>query len=166
MTPAGGSVLWQAHRRPHGRMLAWVLGLGFLLAAFSTALIRSLMIVSDPLLGGAVGGAVGLFLVFSLYQGSSVRVERGARLVYSLRNHDCISVDLRRVNGLRHVSTGVLAGIGLACPVDALTFLSRKGPSRRHCEATHAHLGLALILEFLRPEDLEPLCAACKASLE
>ena len=166
MAPVDGTVLWQVQRRPHGRMLAWVLVLGFLFACGSALLVPMLMTTPDPVLAAATGLGLSLVLVFSLCQGSTVRVERGARLIYALRGQDCVAVDLRRVTGFRYIATGALSGIGVEVPLDALTFLSRKGVSRRQCEATAKHLGAALVLEFLRPEDLEPLCLAWKASLE
>lgn len=157
--------LWHVQRRPHGRMLAWVLVLGVLLATASALLVQMLMLQPDPITGGIVGGLLGLTLVGTLCHGSGVRVERGARLVYSLRGHDTVVVDLRRVTGFRFIQTGVLAGIAVECPLDALTFLTRKGVTRRQCEACERNLGAPLILEFLRREDLDPLLLAWQRSL-
>lgn len=165
MADDGGRILWQIQRRPHGRMLAWIVILGALLGTGSTALVRSLLIDHDFLLSAAVGAGLGLFLVLSMWHGSSVRVERGGRLFYALRGHDCVAVDLRRVTALRHLQTGALSGIGVEAPLDALEFLSRKGVSRAHCESLQQHQGVALVLEFLLPADLDPLLAAWQASL-
>ena len=158
--PTAPPVLWQIQRRPRGRILAFALLIGLILAGGSAVLISSLMVERDPVLAGAIGAGLGLFLVLSLCQGSTVRVERGARLVYALRGHDSVVVDTTRITDVRHVATGALSGIGLVCPLDALTFVSRKGVTRRHCEDLQRHLGVALVLEFLRPEDVEPLLLA------
>jgi hypothetical protein len=158
--PAAPPVLWQIQRRPRGRILAFAILLGLVLAGGSTLLISSLMVERDPILAGAIGAGLGLFLVLSLGHGASVRVERGARLVYSLRGHDSVVVDTTQITNVRHLSTGALSGIGIECPLDALTFVSRKGVTRRHCEDLQRHLGVALVLEFLRPEDVEPLVRA------
>ena len=162
---AAPSALWHVQRRPHGRMLAWVLVLGILLASASALLVQMLMLQPDPITGGIVGGLLGLTLVGTLCHGSAARVERGARLVYSLRGHDTVVVDLRRVTGFRFIETGALAGIAVECPLDALTFLNRKGVTRRQCEACERNLGAPLILEFLRREDLDPLLQAWQRSL-
>lgn len=162
---AAPPALWQIQRRAHGRMLAWVIVLGVLLATASALLVQMLMLQPDPVTAGAVGGLLGLGLVGTLYQGAAARVERGARLVYSLRGHDTVAVDLRRVTGFRYVQTGVLSGIAVECPLDALTFLSRKGVTRRQCESCAQHLGAPLVMEFLRREDLDPLLLAWQRSL-
>ena len=158
--PTAPPVLWQIQRRPRGRILAFALLLGLLLAGGSAVLISSLMVERDSVLAGAIGAGLGLFLVLSLGQGATVRVERGARLVYALRGHDSVVVDTTRITAVHHVATGALSGIGVVCPLDALTFVSRKGVTRRHCEDLQRHLGVALVLEFLRPEDVEPLMLA------
>ena len=163
--PGTGAILWQVRRRPHRRMLLWAGLLGLLLAIASALLVRSLLIDRDLPTSCAVGLGLGLFLVLSLAHGSAVRVEHGGRLVYALRGHDCVAVDLRQVTAMRLVDTGALAGIGLEAPLEALEFIARKGVSRAHCEALQAGLGVALVLEFLRPEDLAPLRAAQRTAL-
>ncbi len=165
MAADSARVLWQIHRRPHGRMLAWIVILGALLGGGSATLVSCLLIDHDPLLATAVGAGLGLFLVLSMLHGSRVRVERGGRLLYALRGHDCVAVDLRRVTAFRQVQTGVLSGIGVEAPLDALEFLSRKGVSRAQCESLQQHQGVALVLEFLLPTDLDPLLVAWQASL-
>lgn len=146
-------------------MVIFVVLLGVVLAIGSALLVQSLMLQPDPISGGLVGGLLGLALVATLMQGSGVRVERGARLVYHLRGHDSVAVDLRQVTGFRLIKTGVLAGIAIDCPLAALTFLSRKGVTRRQCLACQKNLGAPLILEFLRPADLPPLLIAWRRSL-
>ncbi len=160
-----GQVLWQIHRRPHGVMLAWVVLLGLALALAATLLLQHLLITPDVMLSGCVGAGLGLFLVLSLAHGATTRIERDARLVYALRGHDSVVVDLAQVRGFRVIRSGALAGIGIEAPLEALTFVSRKGVTRRHCEDLQRHLGVALVLEFLLPEDLAPLCAAYQTSL-
>ena len=159
------SALWFVQRRPPGRMLAWVIVLGLLLATASALLVQMLMLQPDPIIGGLVGGLLGLILVATIFHGSGVRIEHDARLIYSLRGHDTVCVDLRRVTGFRFISTGVLSGIAVECPLDALTFLTRKGVTRRQCETCEHHLGAPLILEFLRRDDLDPLLDAWQRSL-
>jgi hypothetical protein len=157
--------LWQIQRRAHGRMLIWAIVLGIVLATVSALMIQMLMLQPDPIIAGVVGGLLGLALVGTLYQGAGVRVEHDARLIYSLRGHPSVVVDLRRVSGFHFVKTGVLSGIAVECPLEALTFLSRKGVTRRQCEACAQHLGAPLVLEFLSREDLDPLLSAWQRSL-
>lgn len=158
-------VLWHIHRRPHRRMLWWSLLLGAGLGLGSAIIIQALLIERNILLSATVGAGLGAFLVGSLYHGSAVRVERGGRLIYALRGIDCVVVDLQHVTAIRHVQTGALSGVGLEAPLTALHFLSRKGVSLAHCEALQKFQGVALVLEFLRPDDVEPLLAAWQQSL-
>jgi hypothetical protein len=162
---AAPPALWQIQRRAHGRMLAWSIVLGVLLATASALLVQMLMLQPDSITAGVVGGLLGLALVGTLYQGAGVRIESDARLIYSLRGHPSVAVDLRRVTGFRFVQTGVLSGIAVECPLEALTFLSRKGVTRRQCEACVQHLGAPLVMEFLHREDLDPLLSAWRRSL-
>jgi hypothetical protein len=165
MEASPGQVLWQIHRRPRGTMLAWAILLGFAMALGSALLLQHLLISPDPWLSIGVGLGLGVFLVASLAHGASARIESGARLVYALRGHDSVVVDLTRVTDFRYLSSGALAGIGIVAPLEALTFVSRKGVTRRQCEDLQRHLGVVLVLEFLRPEDLDPLRAAHQTSL-
>ncbi len=165
MTPPDGLVRWQIQRRPYGPFLIWISVLGLVLAGGSALLVQSLMVEPSPWLATAIGAGLGLFLVLSVGQGTTVRIETGARLVYALRGQDSVVVDLRRVVGFRPIASGMLNGIGVEVPLDALTFVGRKGVSRRQCEQTQAGLGVSLVLEFLRPEDLAPLVAAWHAAL-
>lgn len=161
-------VLWQIHRRPRGRMLWFSIVLGMLYSGGSTLLIHALLIDGDWLISSAAiaaGVGLGLFLVLSLLHGCSVRILRGGRLIYALRGHDCVAVDLRQVTAMHSLQTGVLSGIGLVAPLTALEFLSRKGVSRTHCATLHERHGVALVLEFLLPSDLAPLQAAWHESL-
>ena len=158
-------VLWQIHRRPRGRMLWWSIVLGILLGGGSTLLIHALLVDRDWLIATAAGVGLGLFLVLSLLHGCSVRILDGGRLIYALRGHDCVAVDLRQVTAMHPLQTGVLSGIGLVGPLTALEFLSRKGVSRAHCATLHDRHGVALVLEFLLPSDLAPLQAAWQESL-
>lgn len=162
---AAPPALWQIHRRPHGRMLAWVVILGFVIATVAAVMVQMLMLQPDRITGGIVGALLGVTFVGMLCQGAGTRVEAGAKLVYALRGHDCVIVDLREVTGFRWLQTGPLAGIAVDCPLDALTFVSRKGITRRQCETYLQRLGSPLILEFLRPEDLPPLIDAWHRSV-
>ena len=158
-------VLWQIRRRPHLGMLWWSLFLGVALGIGSALVVQALLIDRNMVIAATVGAGLGAFLVGSIYQGSEVRVERGGRLIYALRGADCVAVDLHHVTAMRHLQTGALSGIGLEAPLTALQFLSRKGVSRAHCESLQKHQGVAVVLEFLHPEDVEPLLAAWHQAL-
>lgn len=151
------AVLWSVHRRPGPRLLAWTALLALALALVTAWLLPRLMLEPEPWCGWLAGTILAAALLASLWQGSTTRVEADGTLVYALRGVDCVRLDLARVAGVRPVAAGLLAGAGIDCPLDALVFLSRKGPSRRLCERTHRDLGASLVLEFLRPEDAADL---------
>jgi hypothetical protein len=147
-------------RRPPRRFLAWAALLGLGLGLGSAALIHGLM--ADPTwwVGLPVGLVLGALVPASVAGGSHVRVADGV-LTYGLRGTDCVALPTSAITAVIPVHTGALQGLGLQAPLDALTFVGRKGPTLRTCEAHHAALGCALVLEFFDERDAETLRAAC-----
>ncbi len=133
---------------------------GLVLGAASAGLLR--LIIGDWWWALPLGTLLGSLVVQQVWQGSGVRVLADGTLIYALRGADCLSVPLVACGSPEFIQSGALSGVLLPVPPAAVTFLSRKGPSRSMVESWGG-----VVLESLTAEDAHALtalwAAACAA---
>jgi hypothetical protein len=145
--------LWRVERRPHPPLLIATIVLGLALMAGSAGLLHLLMARPDWRIGWAVGLFLGGYLVLTVARGSFAEIGADGRLIFGWGRTANLRLDLRSVAAVRVVSSGLLAGVGLAVPIAQVEILHRKGLSRRKMRDMESGLGLAVVLEHLTPAD-------------
>ncbi len=146
--------LWQVHRRPPQRFLAWSATLALMVGVAAAGLMRLLLIVPTWTAPLAMGAAIALAFFATAARGARASVDASGVLWYGWGRRPALAVDLRDVAALQPIRVGLLHGIGLVVAPERVRFLHRAGPSPRGMRDDRARLGVDLVLEHLTESDL------------
>src|SRR5690349_12125934 len=118
----------------------WTVFLALCFAVAGTMMTRMLMVHPDWLIAAAVGTTLGCLVLLFAPRTAFAAVASDGKLTYGFDRRPNLTFDLRAAKDFTFIATGMLQGVGVAVPLDAVTFLHRKGLSFRSLSRQSAGL--------------------------